>query len=305
MSGKRAWDIEPKRRAQVRVSRDPMLSRRAPRAGARATPLGTRRRAARRRVLIIFGIIALAAVGAVIYVLWRPQIRVAHVEAAGAHAEDLRGIAEKVISGSYYFLVPRNSILFVPKESIRAEILKTYPDIDAVSVSRTGLDSIFINASARVSAFTWCGESIERADATCYEADADGLIFAPIPAPNGATGTTTDLSSFTLRLYAPLRDATDTPVRATIANPATVPDALRFVRAMQQLGADVTALELRTDEGDVITSGGTRITYVLGHEQEAANLAASTFPSINVNDGSLQYVDLRFDGKVYYKKKGE
>ena len=48
---------------------------------------------------------------------------------------------------------------------------------------------------------------------------------------------------------------------------------------------------------------GTRVTYVLGDEQNAFTALTSARDDLNLADGSLEYVDLRFDGKVYLKKK--
>jgi hypothetical protein len=308
MSANRSWDIRPRERGtRPRVARDPVLARgRKMDAGPRSTSLKSRRRRARRRLLALYGVLALLLVGSLIYGLWRPAVRIENVEAAGAHAETLPGMARAAISGTYFYLLPRNSIFIVPKEAVRTAILDAYPDVAAVSVSRTGLDSLFVNALPRVSAFTWCGSTYNAGTDSCYEADAEGYLFAPLPIPGGASATTTDIADFTLHLYAPLVEAdASSPLRAHIKDASRIPDALRFVRAMQSLGAKVTALAMRDDEADVYTTGGTRLTYVLGHEQDAANLAATALPTINVNDGSLQYVDLRFSGKVYYKKKGE
>ncbi|MBU2330176.1 hypothetical protein KKG57_01780, partial [Patescibacteria group bacterium] len=67
--------------------------------------------------------------------------------------------------------------------------------------------------------------------------------------------------------------------------------------------ANVTSLAIRNDEADLYTTAGTRITYVLGQEQEAVITAASIFSQLNLNDGSVEYVDLRFAGKGYFKRR--
>ena len=49
-------------------------------------------------------------------------------------------------------------------------------------------------------------------------------------------------------------------------------------------------------------TSGTRITYVLGDEQNAFAALSSAQSDFNLSDGSVDYVDLRFDGKMYLKK---
>src|SRR5262249_52105520 len=83
-----------------------------------------------------------------------------------------------------------------------------------------------------------------------------------------------------------------------------IPNALEFVKAIKSLGVPIVSLVIRGDEADLYAQSGTRITYVLGTEQTTATIAASAFPSLNLNDGSLEYIDLRFGDKVYFKKVG-
>jgi hypothetical protein len=66
----------------------------------------------------------------------------------------------------------------------------------------------------------------------------------------------------------------------------------------------VVAFVIRGDEADLYAQSGTRITYVLGREEVTTQVAESAFPSLNLDDGSLEYVDLRFEGKAYFKKVG-
>jgi len=159
-----------------------------------------------------------------------------------------------------------------------------------------GLNTLVISVIPRAEAFVWCGTSPETADGACYEANAEGLIFAAL-SPETASTTAA------LRVYAPLEgEEGDSPIRAHVGYASRVPEALRFVKAMQSLGADVVSLSIRGDEADLRTASGTRITYVLGKEEMAAGIAASAFPQLDVNDGSLMYVDLRFEGKAHFKR---
>ncbi|MDP1759930.1 MAG: hypothetical protein Q8L01_00440, partial [Candidatus Woesebacteria bacterium] len=65
----------------------------------------------------------------------------------------------------------------------------------------------------------------------------------------------------------------------------------------------VTRVILRGDEVDDMLASGTRVTYVLGNEQNAFTSLVSARENLNLADGSIDYVDLRFDGKAYLKKK--
>ena len=246
---------------------------------------------------------------AALYALWLPAFRIQTVNANDA---DQRAIdaARQALTGSYAHIIPRNSIFFLPKEGMRQAVLNAYPDVAAVSVNRTSFSSIRIATTPRTKAFVWCGTGVDAPFADgCFDADAEGLVFEPADTLE-TTGTTTEAApqSGELRIYAPLDPQLgegESPVRHSVTNAAAIPDALRFVKALRGMGASISALVLRGDEADLWIDGKTRITYVLGHEQEASQLAASALPKLPISDGTIQYIDLRFSGKVYVKKYGE
>jgi hypothetical protein len=109
-----------------------------------------------------------------------------------------------------------------------------------------------------------------------------------------------------LRVYDALASTTQpnvSPLGQDIAEANMIPNALDFVKEIKSLDVPIVTLVIRDDdEADLYAQSGTRITYVLGTEEASTVLAESAFPSLNLNDGSLEYVDLRFAGKVYFKK---
>jgi hypothetical protein len=256
-------------------------------------------------------IAALLAVG--LYLIWMPAFRIHDVEANGPSSETARLVVQKYTSGSYAYIVPRNSVFFYPQERIRSAILDASPDVSAVSLRRTSFTSLVIETTPRAKAFIWCGTSIDApvADGSCYDADIDGLIFKKDPdQPSPAvTGTSTQrMPQGDIRVFGALdRDIPSggSPVRAHMVAAARIPDALKFVDAVRELKAPVSALAIRGDEADLWLSGPMRITYVLGHEQDAALLAASTLPTISLTDGTINYIDLRFPGKAYIGRNGQ
>lgn len=258
-----------------------------------------KRRKKNQKVLFIGAGIVLALLAALfLYLAWLPAFRVSAVTAEGLHAPDVERIAREQLQGTYAFILPRNAIVAIPEEDMRAAILGTFADIEAISITAEGFNTLRVRALPRAEAFTWCGTAPD-AGTSCFSANAEGLIFAPIDPTVAST-------SEALRVYGAIEGQEgESPVKAHIKDAGRIPEALRFVKALQTLGADVVSITLREDEADLRTIAGTRITYVLGREQEAAGIAASVFPQLALNDGSIQYVDLRFPGKAYFKRKGE
>ncbi len=300
----------PEPQAQA-IRRRPAVSQ-----GKDREPLKARRKRARRQTLRILVILCVLAVAAIIGTFWLGVFRIQQVGTAGPDSQGMQTIAQSALTGTYHYVIPRNSIFFFPEQQIRTEILNQYPEISAVSISRTSLSTILISGIPREAALTWCGDTysavvpqvanVANASTTpvapqpsCYSADAQGVIFAPISDPSLVTGT--------LRIYGSLSgtgDSNPSPLGATIAEANVIPNALQFIKALKSLGVPIVAIAIRGDEADLYAQSGTRITYVLGHEEVTAQVAESAFPSLNLDDGSLEYVDLRFEGKAYFKKVG-
>ena len=312
MSAKRSWDV----RREVRG---------APEAPVRSTQkkasLKDRRRKQRALFFIVLGVLAVVVVAALVYLCWQPFVRIETVEASGPNAVEAKGIAEAALNGTYLFVLPKNSIFIFPEGSMRRQILDAHPGVTAVAIKRTSFTSIALTNVPRASAFMWCGATVASSTG-CYQADAEGYVFATedgreevavaaqmdvLTEPQvEALPVVQDIDMSVLRIYAPLEKVEgDSPIRAHVVGANRLPDELRFVKAMKSLNVGIVSVEIRDDEADLYTPEGTRITYILGREKSAADLAASAFPTLNVQGGGLEYVDLRFKGKVYIKRYGE
>ena len=298
MSAKRSFDLEAKRPAK----RKPAARKRA----AAKEPAPRRRKTLREKrqeqsttknLFVVAGVVVL--LGLVVYGFWRPEVRISKVEAA---TDSLKSAALAQLSGAYYHVLPRDSFFFYPEGEIRDAVLEKHPEVSSVSVSREGFNTIALTTTERRSSMRWCGTPADAPAAhSCYEADSNGLVFRAAPAEEATTTPA-------LRVYAELAAASSTdsyPLRAKVVGTEHMRDILRFVTDVKSLSVPVRSLSIRGDEADLYTEGNTRITYVIGTEKDARSSAEAAFPKLNLLDGSVQYVDLRFPGKVYVKRVGE
>lgn len=258
--------------------------------------LAERRRTRRRRLIIAFCVLLCIALGAFIWGLWQSSMRISSVTVYGSDVS-FSDYATRAMQGSYFGIIPRDSILFFPESSIRADILAAHPDIAAVSIFRKGFTGISMKMDYRVPIARWCGLApTPDVDEYCYVFDASGYLFT-----TAATSSQRALNTFSL--YAPLVGETLEPLHATLANVEKLPAAFDFARQLDTFGSPTARVIIHNDEVDDILTSGTRITYVLGHERDAFTALVSARENLNLADGSLDYVDLRFDGKVYLKKR--
>lgn len=235
------------------------------------------------------------------YGLWRPQVRISHIVVYGAD-QSLADVATAAMQGSYLGIIPRNSTFFLSESSIRAPLLAAHQDIAAVSIFRNGFTGLTIKVDYRVPIARWCGASpsVQIASSTeavldvpCYFFDASGFIYS-------TTTTAQPVNSFTV--YGSIEN-TQTAIGSILPNADKLPAAFDFARQLTQFDSPISSIAFREDEVDVFLESGTRVTYLLAHEQDAFTALVSAHSNFDLSDGSIEYVDLRFPGKVYLKRK--
>ncbi|MHB8660690.1 MAG: cell division protein FtsQ/DivIB [Minisyncoccota bacterium] len=261
--------------------------------------LAVRRRSKRRRIMLAFSFLFLLCSGGIIYGLQQRAVRISDIQVFGADSS-FADIARAAMQGSYFGLIPRDSIFFFPASDIRADIVASHPDVAAVSLFRGGFTGLSIKVDNRVPIARWCGSvgPSQTASSTpvagCYVFDASGFLYA-------ATSSTQPVNSFIV--YEPLASSDGSPVGSTLPNADKLPAAFDFARQLATFGSPVSSLVFRNDEVDAYLASGTRVTYVLGDEDNAFTALTSALADFNLADGSVEYVDLRFSGKIYLKKK--
>lgn len=249
--------------------------------------------------MYVYGVLAVLLLSLSIWGLWQKAVRISHVSIYGAD-QSLSSLATEAMQGSYLGIIPHDSFFFVSESRIRAAILAANPDIAAVSIFRDGFNGLSVKVDYRVPVARWCGgpENLSfgtttQAAAICYDFDASGFLYVP-----GASDSA-PLNTFTV--YEALMGTT-TPVGAVLPHATQFPDAFDFARNLINFGSSVRTVVFRGDEVDDYLASGTRVTYVLGGEQDAYAALVSARADLNLSDGSIAYVDLRFPGKVYLKR---
>lgn len=261
--------------------------------------LTERRRTRRRFHRIALFILFLLLLALAIYGLRQPSVRISHIQVYGGDS-DLMRYATDAMHGTYLGLIPRDSFFFIPEERVRSSILADHPEYAAVSIQRTGFTGVSVAVIGRTAIARWCGVtsltgSVQQVQEKCYVFDPNGFIFAPV------ASTTEVRNSFLV--YAPLVSELSEPIRGTLTDAEKLPTTFDFARRVGTFGASVATIEINEGEVNYYLDNGTRITYLLGQEQQAMTALVSAGSNTDLSDGSLDYVDLRFDGKVYLKRK--
>ena len=280
----------------------------------RASPLRARRR--RVRALVALGVVV--AVGILAYgVSWAsylPRFSIQTVSVSGA--KDVRStliesyVDTQLFDGSYRFLSRANIFLF-PRADIEKAVVSYFPRISSAKISRASLlaQTIQIAVEERQPYARWCPSTLLGTGDTnsCYLMDESGFVFASattspgIATPYVFTGTIATSSVPSKVYYAP-------PIGETFL-PGHLAGMLALLTRLGQAGFPVQGVAVEGDQDfSVHLSQGFDIRASFGEDINAVvknlQLVLSSNP-LNGKASELQYIDLRFGNRVYYKLKGE
>lgn len=229
-----------------------------------------------------------------------PFMRVAAVEIRGGKtvaAEALESKARDVLSGAYFYLVPRDNIFLYPKEELSAALLNAYPTLRGVEVRAENFTTIAVEAEDREPRALWCGESTERPE-LCLLLDEDGTAYTSAP----------DFSDNPyVRYYGSLNEE-DLP--APFLSPESFRALSALVDALAQaqhpLGVEGVAVD-EVDDARLRFENGFMLLFALkddgGDVFERFSLALTAEPFNGRTLDDFEYLDLRFGDKLYYKLK--
>ena len=275
---------------KVRISRN--MQQRNP------VRLATRRRKRR----IILGVVALiflgVLMGGVIYVIHLPAFSIQAIEVTGAHEVSdtaIKQYAQTLLDDGQIHLIPKRMIFAYPKIAIAAGLRQQFPRLSSAFVSRPSLFSTTLDIAVTERALyaAWCTDS---SAVSCYDMDATGFLYAPLD-----LATSTGYISFFGGVMKP-----ESPI-GLYMTPDYFDQVKQFISGMTAAGFHVQSFAMLSDKDfDVVLDTGLHVrgSFDYAADDMIGNLtAAMGANSIAGKEDSLEYIDLRFGNRVYFKLK--
>ncbi len=219
-------------------------------------------------------------------------------------AEEIVKIAEEKISGKYLFLFPKKNTYLYPGASVRREILNSVKKIKTVETRIETGNILSVAILERKPEYVWCPDMSEvgvpETPARCYFLDEDGFSFSEAPKFSGPVFFEIH-GRFSLPNndnFVGLRPLGDKIFR----------DIVSFKDSLEEIGLSaVSVVELKDrdlkfilkDGGAVLLNGKNDFSLSFRNFSSAVNALKEEGTPVN----SLQYVDLRFGNKVFFKSK--
>lgn len=302
MSSKKVVDLRGKRPgARVPLGQQILFpSGGSSRPQKRASPLRTRRRRALFIKLFVALLLVAGAAWGVSYVSYLPQVTIQEVDVVGAKDVSAQAVGDEVrsiLDSEPRRFISKRNIFFYPRVEIEEAVASAFPRIKSVSVSRGSLTSTTLTLAVeeRKAFALWC----DLFD-SCYDMDEGGYLFAKESA--SSTGMNTNFI-FT----GGLATSSTEPIGNSFV-PAHLPGLVVLLRALGQAGFNPSGVHIASGKDFTVPlREGFLLKASFGQD---ATLLARNLELVLSSDAlqgkaqELEYVDLRFGDRVYYKLKG-
>ena len=225
--------------------------------------------------------------------------------------KDIESIVQNDLEGHYLFLFPKNNFLIYPKNKIKKDLAITYKRLKDISLDASNIKNISINVSEYDGKYLWCGNLIPALrsnlnDNKCYFLDDSGYIFDEAPYFSGKVY---------FKFYGSIEGD------KIIGNnylPKNFNKIVAFKKNLEDVNLNPTNFWVtyhpEGDEGTFSLSGEPVMSpYVIFNmDSDYAKIAENLQSALGVEPlrtdiqnkfSTLQYLDLRFGNKVYYKFK--
>lgn len=249
--------------------------------------------------------IFLGGIAALFYI---PKFRVVEISIEGLNnleREDFKKEISGVLSGKFYGILPYDNILIVPREKIALSLLLEFPLLKSVSVRREFPQFLSVTVEERKVEALWCpgifststssiGEGLALSEVEgCAFTDASGFIFQPAPFFLG----TVFLKFFDERIDLPA-------VGKEMLTGSEFRKLLVFKDKLNGKNLGVSRIILKDGgiyEIHLIEGWHILINDKNEAEQSFDNLELVLEATIKEKRPKLDYVDLRFGKKVFFK----
>ncbi|TSC71312.1 MAG: Uncharacterized protein G01um101470_680 [Parcubacteria group bacterium Gr01-1014_70] len=253
-----------------------------------------------RRVLLRFGVFFVLVGGSVFFLLLSVRFQFKDVSLSGNAAipsEEILRTVDAYLTERVLWFFPRNNVFLFRPRAFEARIRKEFPRIAEANVSRSYSRELTLYVAERSPWGLYC----KTKAADCFYIAKDGVLTLEAPYFTGnAVFRITDYR--TASVFFLLGDAA-----VNESDAAYIGQVVDFLVHQHHVVVREVALgRVFEDQMELITDEGW---YVLFDERTNKERALENLALVldqHITDRSmLEYIDIRFDGKVFYKNKNK
>lgn len=245
-------------------------------------------------------LVALVVVAVPIYLARTHRFLISSVQISGnevTKSETIERIVTSDLAGNYAWIFPRSNAALYPKQKIVNDLMARIPRLLGATVELIDARTLKVTVDERSPAALYC---LDISDVTtpsgCYFVDDNGQIFSEAP-------------SFSGGVY--LIYATEEPMQDPIGKQVLPKDAFQksrdFVKMLGTVDIYPKVFLIKDDEEHAVLANGAEVMWKAKSDPDTLILNLQSFfsePNIVAQPHFLDrilYLDLRFDGKIFYK----
>jgi len=280
----------------------------------RVIEINRRKRNKKIRLFVLLSILLVSIISSLAYFSADRHVTINKIIVSGNRIidrEEIEFIANKDMMGRYFYLFYKANSLIYPRSKIYDDLIKAFPRIQSLSISRDNLNTLHINIEERSGTFLYCGSKPPEVKSdvgeNCYFINNDGYIFDKAP-------------YFSLDVYFKYyvsldgkKNLSNSPLGEQMLEVNYFHSIVRFIDSLNYLGFRST--QLVASDGGVelfLSNDGfptiPKIIFKSDNDLDIIfnNLSLSMKKPEFANQikdkyTTLQYIDLRFKNKVLYK----
>jgi len=209
--------------------------------------------------------------------------------------EDVLDIVEKESYGKYLYLFTKQNTFIYPKDTIESRLLNEFKRIKTLDIKREDFNALEIYITEYSPEHLWCSEKVEGDEVVinenCYFMNKEGYVYAKAPSFSG---------NIFFEWYT--KSPNNEPIGNFILETDIFNKLLTFIDVVGSIGFDLVRIT-QQEEGDftLVASDGNKILFNI--DQDSAVLVDTLDSVLDEieEDQQLEYIDLRFGNKVFYK----
>lgn len=252
-----------------------------------------------RKILLRVCIFFVFVVGGAVSLLAAPQLWFGELSVSGnasVSSEEILRVANDMLAERVFIFFPKSNIFLFRPRDLEARIVGDLPLVATASVSRSFKKEIHIDVTERTLWGLYCAESAPP----CFYIAEDGAVIAEAP----------QLTGNIIFRIGDRRPGALRPLVGGFAVEESLAGQIRQIVAVLKERFGIAAYEAVLghefkDRTAVVTAEGW---YVLFDEKTDINRALESMSLVlerQITDrADLEYIDIRFDGKVFYKQRG-
>lgn len=272
-----------------------------------------------RRIIkyIIIFLTVVVFVGLSSYGANRKEVRVSKVILQGGLLITQTDIGERSLDfmkGSYVWLYPKDVSFWYPRKALEKYLTENFKRIDTISIKLEGLNTMIVKIKEREPFGIWCDSlpgqyivstttQMEDGSHTqkCYFLDQNSTIFSEAPYFSGDAY---------FKYYGLI--ATTTPIGSYYMAEATQFNEINdFIDRVRGMSVRPLHLTTKDDDFSLVVAGGGQIYFDIKKplSEVAQNLESllrtSALSTTTHKELPVEYIDLRYGNKLFYKLKNE